>query len=124
MTNRKPQFRRVRSNWRTVILVCRKCERRMGDRGFGPRGRGRLTKSLKMSVKAFAKARGGKSKGRAAPLGIVQVGCQKLCPRAGVTVVLANRPDCWLIVEKGAAPEQVLALAGVDLTPHKSAGPN
>jgi hypothetical protein len=113
VTDAIPQLGQARSNWRTVILVCRKCEKRLHHRGFGPRGKDRLSKALKKAVKAYARSRGLKSKGRVAPVGIVEMGCQKLCPRGGVTVVLSNRPDRWLVARAGVTPQEVLAAAGV-----------
>ncbi|MFZ2983371.1 MAG: (2Fe-2S) ferredoxin domain-containing protein, partial [Sphingobium sp.] len=36
----------VRSNWKTAILVCRKCSKKV-DGGFGPKGNQPLGKALK-----------------------------------------------------------------------------
>ena len=52
-------------------------------------------------------------KGRLAPLGVVAIGCQKLCPRGGVTVIMGARPHAWLVVEPDVSAEQVIAMAGV-----------
>jgi hypothetical protein len=116
MFDPNPAIRIKRANWRAAILVCRKCERRLHDRGFGPSGRMRLAKALKRTVKKSPAARGHKLKGRAAPLGIVEVGCQKLCPRGAVTVILGRQPDRWLVAEAGASTDELIALAGVNLS--------
>jgi predicted metal-binding protein len=106
----------VRANWRTAILVCRKCQKKLHGEGFGPDGDVSLSKALKRAVKRSLAGKGAKLKGRRAPLGIVEVDCLKLCPNKGVTVVVGSRPDRWLVAGVGASPEAVLAEAGVDLS--------
>jgi predicted metal-binding protein len=88
---------RVRSNWRTAILICRKCEKKLGG-GFGPDGDQRLSKLLRRQA-------GGK--GRKAAFGVVEVGCLKVCPEGAVTVVNAARPGEWLLIRRGTAVEEV-----------------
>jgi predicted metal-binding protein len=105
-----------RANWRGAVLVCRKCQRKLDDEGFGPKGKDRLAKAMKRAVKHSAAGRGAKLKGRAAPVGIVEVDCLKLCPKKGVTVVSGARPDRWLVAGVGVSAEAVLLEAGVDLT--------
>jgi hypothetical protein len=104
-----------RANWRGAILVCRKCQKKLGNEGFGPKGEESLSKAMKRAVKASPVGRGAKLKGRAAPVGIVEVGCLKLCPKKGVTVVSGARPDRWLVAGVGAPAEAVLTEAGIDL---------
>lgn len=93
-------MRLVRSNWRTALLVCRKCSKRQHG-GFGPKGKTPLAKALK-------KALGGK-KGRKAPVGIVEVKCLGVCPRHAVTMVDARHPRDWLLVRPGADMGEILA---------------
>lgn len=83
----------ARANWRTTILVCRKCSKKAGG-GFGDKGRTGLAKALRAAA--------GLGKGRKATAGIVEVGCLKICPRRGITVIDAAAPGEWLIVEPGA----------------------
>ncbi len=104
-----------RAHWRAAILVCKKCQKKLHGEGFGPDGDMSLSKALKRAVKNSPAAKGAKLKGRRAPMGIVEVGCLKLCPKKGVTVVVGSRPDRWLVAGVGASAEAVLAEAGVDL---------
>lgn len=83
----------VRANWRNVVLVCRKCSKKL-DGGFGPKGDERLAKALRrhLSIK----------KGRKADAGIVEVGCLGVCPKGAVTVVDGADSREWLLVRPGA----------------------
>ncbi len=105
-----------KAHWRAAILVCRKCQKKLGDEGFGPDGDQRLSKAMTRAVKHSPAGRGAKMKGRRAPVGIVEVGCLKLCPKRGVTVVSGDRPGRWLVAGEGAAAEAVLAELGVNLS--------
>ena len=95
---------RVRSNWQGAILVCAKCEKKLGG-GFGANGRQRLSKCL-------AKRNGG-GKGRKARLGVIASPCLKICPKGAVTVVDAAHPREWLIVDQGTPIEEVEAMLGL-----------
>ena len=64
MSHEKP-FKRARSGWTEVVLVCRKCSKKL-DGGFGDNGDQRLAKVLRK--------RGG-GKGRKAQLGVIEVDC-------------------------------------------------
>jgi predicted metal-binding protein len=88
------------SRWRGSVLICAKCEKKLDKRGFGAKGRQRLSKLLR-------KRAGGK--GRKAKLGVVSTGCLKVCPRHAVTVVNGARPQDWMIVQAGTPLEQVEA---------------
>lgn len=87
------------ARWDAAILVCRKCSKKMGG-GFGAKGRTPLAKALR--------ALGDGGKGRKASLGVVEVGCLKVCPRNAVVAINGARPKDWLIVPKGADVEEVL----------------
>lgn len=100
-------MRLVRSNWRTALLICRKCSKRQHG-GFGPKGKTPLAKALKKEL-------GGK-KGRKAPVGIVEVKCLGVCPRHAVTMVDARHPRDWLLVKPGTEMNEVLASVGQDET--------
>ena len=107
-----------KARWRAAILVCRKCQKKLHDQGFGPSGDQRLAKAMTRAVKNSPAGRGVKMKGRRAPVGIVEVGCLKLCPKGGVTVVAGARPDRWLVAAEGAEAEALLLALGVDLMSH------
>lgn len=83
----------VRANWSNVVLVCRKCSKKL-DGGFGPDGDERLAKALRkhLSLKT----------GRKAAAGVVEVGCLGVCPKGAVTVVDGAESREWLLVRPGA----------------------
>ncbi|MGW8204180.1 (2Fe-2S) ferredoxin domain-containing protein [Sphingomonas bisphenolicum] len=83
----------VRSNWTNVVLVCRKCSKKL-DGGFGPGGGERLAKALRKHLSL--------KKGRKATAGVMEVNCLGICPRGAVTVVDAAASRDWLLVRPGA----------------------
>ena len=96
---RSPAVRNiVPANWRAAIIVCRKCEKKLGG-GFGADGKQRLSKMLR------GHARGGR--GRKAALGVIESKCLKLCPKRAVTVVNSARPHEWQIIRPGTAIEEI-----------------
>ncbi|MGE4323588.1 MAG: (2Fe-2S) ferredoxin domain-containing protein [Sphingobium sp.] len=95
----------VRSNWRTAVLVCRKCSKKL-DGGFGSRGRDRLAKALRRHLALKS--------GRKAAAGVVEVGCLGVCPRQAVTVVNGAQSRDWLIVRPGADLDRLAAELGID----------
>lgn len=97
-------IRLMRARWRACVLVCAKCEKKLGGEGFGEDGDRRLSRLLR-------KAAGGK--GAKAVFGVASVGCLKACPKRAVTVVDAARPGEWLIVSAGTAVAEVLAGLGL-----------
>jgi predicted metal-binding protein len=90
----------VRAEWRQVVLICRKCSKKLGG-GFGPDGDQSLAQALKRSS--------GGGKKRKAPRGVVEVGCLDVCPKRGVVVIDADRPREWLIVQEGTPVADVEA---------------
>lgn len=91
--------RRVRANWSTAVLVCRKCSKKLKTGGFGPDGDKPLAKALRKHLRL--------DKGRAARAGIIEVGCLDLCPKRAVTVVDTRQPGRWLVVRPGADLNQL-----------------
>lgn len=83
----------VRANWRNVVLVCRKCSKKL-DGGFGPHGDERLAKALRKHLAL--------KKGRKADAGIVEVNCLGVCPKGAVTVVDGADSREWLLVKPGS----------------------
>ncbi len=102
-------FKRARASWTDVVLVCRKCSKKL-DGGFGPKEDKRLSKVLR-------KALNGKAKGRDAQIGVIEVGCFDVCPKNAVTTVRAGAPGDWVIVPKGASIDSVVARLGVAAPP-------
>ena len=94
----------VRAEWNTTVLVCRKCSRKL-DGGFGDKGRQSLVKALR--------ACGGGRKGRKAAFGVVEIGCQDICPKNAVVTIDAAHPDKWLIVPRGADIAALARLLGI-----------
>lgn len=82
----------VRSNWRSAVLVCRKCSKKL-DGGFGSDDE-RLAKALRRHLSL--------KKGRKAAAGIVEVNCLGICPKGAVTVVNGADSRDWLLVRPGA----------------------
>lgn len=82
----------VQANWRNVVLVCRKCSRKL-DGGFGPDGDERLAKALRKHLSL--------KKGRKAAAGVVEVNCLGVCPKGAVTVVDGADSREWLLVRPG-----------------------
>ena len=93
------------AKWRASILVCAKCEKKLDKKGFGEKGKQRLSKLLRK--------RAGGGKGRKAGVGVTSTGCLKVCPRYAVTVVDGARPRDWMIVQMGTPVEQVEARLGL-----------
>jgi predicted metal-binding protein len=93
------------SRWRASVLVCAKCEKKLGNEGFGKKGQKRLSKLLRKRL--------GGGWGRKAKAGVVSTRCMGVCPKGAVTVVNGARPRDWLIVQAGTPVEQVEARLGL-----------
>ena len=101
-------FKRARADWTDVILVCRKCSKKLNG-GFGPDGDEKLAKLLRRTIARTDAASGRrKTKGRHASLGVIEVGCMDICPKGAVMAVSASRPGQWLVVPRHAPMDQVL----------------
>jgi len=85
----------VRSRWERAVLVCRKCQKRTG-KVFGPDGDEPLARALRRALPDAGRD-------RKARVGVVEVGCLKLCPQRGVVVVDTAAPGCWHVVGPGEA---------------------
>jgi hypothetical protein len=97
-------IRSVPAHWQAAVLVCRKCEKKIGG-GFGEKGKERLARLLRK--------RAGGGKGRKASLGVIETKCLKLCPKRAVTVVNGSRPRDWLVIPAGTPIEEVEARLGL-----------
>lgn len=91
-------FKTARTEWREVVLVCRKCSKKL-DGGFGPDGDRTLKKALRKYFKG--------GKGRKAELAVIETGCFDICPKNAVVAVNAREPKRLLIVPAGADLNEV-----------------
>ncbi len=106
MSQDKP-FKRARSDWTEVVLVCRKCSKKL-DGGFGEDGDEKLSKVLRKAVKAQ-----GGGKGRKARVGVIEVGCFDVCPKNAVVAVRTSNPGDWVVVPRGAPTATVTERLGL-----------
>lgn len=96
----------AKTQWRDVVLVCRKCSKRLNGKGFGPDGDRTLKKALRKYLKA--------GKGKKAELVIKETSCFDVCPKNAVIAVNAANPKALLIVPAGADLFEVKARLGLD----------
>lgn len=97
-------FKTASTEWRDVVLVCRKCQKKL-DGGFGPNG----DLSLKKALRRYLKAK----KGPKSQLAVIDVGCFDVCPKRAVVAVNAQRPGELLIIPAGADLLEVKARLGL-----------
>ena len=93
-----------KTRWKDVVLVCRKCSKRLGG-GFGPDG----DKSLKKALRKYFKSTGGSE----AELTVRHTDCFDVCPDGAVVAVNASNPKALLIVPAGADLFEVKARLGL-----------
>jgi len=96
----------AKTQWRDVVLVCKKCSKKLKGGGFGPDG----DKTLKKALRKYMKA----GKGRKSELAVIETGCFDVCPRDAVIAVNAAAPKQLLIVPTGADLLEVKARLGLD----------
>ena len=84
--------------WREIVLVCRKCTRRL-DGGFGKKHRESLRSELKTALRTA---------GRRRDVRVIEIGCLGLCPKGAVTVAIASRPGELLAVPRGSDPKLLI----------------
>jgi len=87
-----------KANWQEVVLICRKCTRKVGG-GFGGKGRKPLARILRKEL--------GIGRGRRAGIGFLEIGCLDVCPKRAVTVVLGSRPGTRFVVPAGMAAAEI-----------------
>jgi len=98
-------MKRVRADWDEIVLVCRKCSKKL-DGGFGKRGDQSLAKGLRKML-------GAKAVGRKASLAVIEVDCLDICPKGAVVAFRAAAPGDWAIVPKGAPLDGVARRLGL-----------
>ncbi|MDQ1154519.1 hypothetical protein [Brevundimonas sp. SORGH_AS_0993] len=101
-------FKSAKTEWRDVVLVCRKCSKKL-DGGFGPDG----DLTLKKALRKYLHLKTGK-KGRKGALTVTGTDCFDLCPKGAVVAVNAARPQNLLIVPAGSDLFEVKALLGLN----------
>lgn len=101
-------LKRAKTEWRDVVLVCRKCQRKLDGEGFGPDGDRPLKKALRKTLKA--------GKGRKSGVVVMETDCFDVCPKNAVVAVRAGRPHApLLVVPRGAAMDEVRAALDLDI---------
>lgn len=90
-------IRPVPRPWRDLILVCRKCTKRL-DGGFGTDGREKLRRALRAELRAAGRR----------DIRVVAVDCLGVCPKHAVSVVRASQPGEVLVVSAGTNPADLL----------------
>lgn len=95
----------VTANWTAAVLVCRKCQKKVGKR-FGRDGDQTLAKALRRELAG--------GKGRKALLGVVETGCLGVCPKGAVTILNGGAPGQWHLVRPGVTGAEVAELLGME----------
>lgn len=107
-------IKRVKADWSEVVLVCRKCSKKL-DGGFGADGDQKLAKALRKAI--GAKGKGRKALNRKARAAVIEVDCLDVCPKGAVVAVRASAPKDWAVIPRGASMTAVvekLRLGGVE----------
>jgi predicted metal-binding protein len=86
--------------WKTVILLCGKCARKING-GYGPKKKQTLLDALRAELKAD---------GRRRRVWIIETRCIGVCPKKAVTALNASSPGRILTVPKGTHPKDALTL--------------
>ncbi len=110
-----PRIKEVKADWEDVVLICRKCSKRLGG-GFGPGGDRKLGKALGAELNP----RGGKR--RRGEIGVLEVACLDICPKGAVMALRAGRPGRLLAVPAGMTAQAVLQALGIAV-PDSENGP-
>lgn len=98
-------IKRVKADWSEVVLVCRKCSKKLKG-GFGDDGDEKLAKVLRKAI-------GAKGKGRKASAAVIEVDCLDVCPKGAVVAVKASAPREWVVVPRGASTSSVVERLGL-----------
>ena len=84
--------------WQDVVLVCRKCSRKL-DGGFGKDGGATLRAELKQVLR---------DAGRRRKVRVMEPGCFSVCPKHAVSVMHGSRPGEILVVPQGTDAAELL----------------
>lgn len=100
------RIKQVRADWAEVILVCRKCSKKL-DGGFGAKGDRSLAKALRREL------RGGKGGYRKDGAAVIEVDCLDICPKDAVVAINAADPKTWRVIQRGASMLEILDSLGL-----------
>jgi hypothetical protein len=84
--------------WRTVVVVCRKCGKKLGG-GFGRKGKESLLDVLRQVLR---------DAGRRRDVRICETSCLGLCPKHGVTAFNATIPGIIHVLPAGMDGAEVV----------------
>ena len=98
-------IKRVKADWDEVVLVCRKCSKKLKG-GFGDDGDQKLAKVLR-------KAMGAKGKSRKAKAAVIEIDCLDVCPKDAVVVVRASRPREWAVAPRATPVMRIMETLGL-----------
>jgi predicted metal-binding protein len=83
--------------WRTVVIVCRKCGKKLHG-GFGRKRKETLGTLLRQTLREIPKRR---------EIRICETACLGLCPKGGVTALNATNPGTIHVIPAGADGAEV-----------------
>jgi predicted metal-binding protein len=89
--------------WTDLIVLCRKCSKKLDGGGFGPDGDNPLRSELRGALR---------EQGRRRSVRIVESRCLGVCPKRAVTMMAASRPGRVFVVQAGSRTDDVLDLLG------------
>lgn len=95
----------VKTSWTEVVLVCRKCSKKLDGEGYGAGGDQSLRKALRRAL--------GGGKGRKARAGVIEVGCFDVCPKDAVVVANAKTPGEWLVAPRHTPLDSLIQRLGL-----------
>ena len=87
--------------WKTVILLCGKCSRKLDGKGYGEKGKESLRTVLRTELRV---------RGRRREVRIIETSCLGICPRKAVTCINASSPGRILTVPKKTHAGEALDL--------------
>ncbi len=105
-------WKQVKADWRDVVLVCRKCSKKL-DGGFGADGEKTLAKALRKTLEQPERPGFSKIKPRRKEIAVLEVGCLDICPKKAVVALRAADPGRWVIVPEGADLAEVTMRLGL-----------
>lgn len=95
MSSQPKSVREISAKWDDVLLVCRKCSRKVHG-GFGKKDGQRLEKALKSELKGRGRYK------------VVSVPCLDICPKNAVCLVQASEPGKVRLVAPGTDMEDIV----------------